>query len=201
MRLRWMLLEGAYLDAIQPPILASSAGRQHRLRRNRRPSAKGLSTERAPLGAAIGAGVQGLSVFVPAARRSGFSTTEMPCRPEEWNKQLTAWPHGVPEFKLRLRLVATDEYCESLKERAARNGVADRIEFLEPVPFTDLVNRAADADIGYCVLEDYSPQRRFTAPNKFFEYAMAGLAVVCSDFAGTSQNWRSIRPLRVRRPL
>ena len=85
------------------------------------------------------------------------------------------------EFKLCLRLVSTRERLDSLKERAVRNGVEDRVEFLEPVLYTDMIRRAAEADIGYCVLENFSPQRLFTLPNKFFEYAMAGLAVVCSD--------------------
>ena len=86
-----------------------------------------------------------------------------------------------PEFKLCLRLVSNEEYIDSLKERAVRNSVRDRVEFLEPVLYTDLIRRAAEADVGYCVLENFSPQRLFVLPNKFFEYAMAGLAVVCSD--------------------
>ena len=90
-------------------------------------------------------------------------------------------PHWRREFRLSLRLVASPQYLDLLKERVARNGVTDQVEFLEPVPFTELVDCAAQADVGYCVLEDFSPQRRFTSPNKFFEYAMAGLAVVCSD--------------------
>ena len=90
-------------------------------------------------------------------------------------------PQWRREFLLSLRLVASPQYLDSLKERVARNGVTDRVEFLDPVPFTELVDRAAQADVGYCVLEDFSPQRRFSSPNKFFEYAMAGLAVVCSD--------------------
>ena len=57
----------------------------------------------------------------------------------------------------------------------------NRVEFVEPVAFTDIVSRATEADIGYCVLENFSPQRQYTSPNKFFEYAMAGLAIVCSD--------------------
>ena len=86
-----------------------------------------------------------------------------------------------PEFQLCLRLVTTESYLAYLIDRAARKGVGDRVKFLEPVPFTDMVGHATEADIGYCVLENFSPQRRFTLPNKFFEYAMAGLGVVCSD--------------------
>ena len=90
-------------------------------------------------------------------------------------------PMWRPEFKLCLRLVASEDYLRVLKNRTAKNEVVDRVEFLPPVPFTEMVTRAAEADIGYCVLENFSPQRQFTCPNKFFEYAMAGLAIVCSD--------------------
>ena len=104
-----------------------------------------------------------------------------PCRGLE--QAIDSVPLWRPEFKLSLRLVANKGYITSLKKRATENGVADRIEFLDPVLSTDLIKRAVEADIGYCVLEDFSPQRRFTLPNKFFEYAMAGLAVICSDLS------------------
>jgi hypothetical protein len=35
--------------------------------------------------------------------------------------------------------------------------------------------------VGYCIVENYSAQRQFAAPNKFFEYMMAGLALVFTD--------------------
>ena len=180
MRLRWMLLERAYLDAINRRFLPRARavstvcdGIADLLQRDYRLSARPSVLRSVPEYKAYPFRSCGKTIWVL------YHGNAVPSRGmEQAIDSVASWR---PEFKLRLRLVATDEYCESLKERAARNGVADRIEFLEPVPFTDLVNRAADADIGYCVLEDYSPQRRFTAPNKFFEYAMAGLAVVCSD--------------------
>ena len=93
-----------------------------------------------------------------------------------------------PEFRLSLRLVTTEPYLASLKKRAVRNGVADRVEFLEPVPFTEMIREATEADIGYHVPVNFSPQIYFSLPNKIFEYPMAGLAVICADLP----EWRKI---------
>ena len=97
-------------------------------------------------------------------------------------------PLWRPEFRLSLRLVSTESYLAALKKRAARNGVAHRVEFLEPVPFTDMIREANGADIGYHVPLNFSNQINFSLPNKIFEYPMAGLAVVCADLP----EWRKI---------
>ena len=68
------------------------------------------------------------------------------------------------------------------------NGVADRVQFREPVPFTDMIREATEADIGYHIPMNFSAQINFSLPNKFFEYPMAGLAVVCADLP----EWRKI---------
>ena len=55
------------------------------------------------------------------------------------------------EFKLNLRLVAGEAYLNSLKDRVKKMDLKDRVEFLEPVPFTELVDKASESDIGYHV--------------------------------------------------
>jgi glycosyltransferase involved in cell wall biosynthesis len=89
--------------------------------------------------------------------------------------------HWRPEFRFQIRGVGDEAYIRSLKLLAEWHGVTGRVDILPPVPFVDLVPSAAAADIGYVVLDNYSPQRTFTLPNKFFEYVMAGLAVLASD--------------------
>ena len=86
-----------------------------------------------------------------------------------------------PEFRLVIRGVGEPGYIASLRSLTECEGVADRVQFEPPVPFTDLVAAANACDVGYVVLENYSPQREFTLPNKFFEYIMAGLALCVSD--------------------
>lgn len=85
------------------------------------------------------------------------------------------------EFRLVLRGYSDPAYVAQLWQMATEFGVEDRLEILPPVPFDQIVPAANEADVGYFVHLDTSPQRRFALPNKFFEYMMAGLALVVSD--------------------
>lgn len=86
-----------------------------------------------------------------------------------------------PEFRLVLRGYSDPAYVEELWQIAAEAGVSERLEIQPPVPFDQIVSAANQADVGYFVHLDVSPQRRFALPNKFFEYVQAGLALVVSD--------------------
>lgn len=86
-----------------------------------------------------------------------------------------------PEFRLVLRGYADPDYLQELIRIAAEAGVSGRLVIEPPVPFDQIVPAANQADVGYFVHLDTSPQRRFALPNKFFEYVMAGLALVVSD--------------------
>jgi glycogen(starch) synthase len=86
-----------------------------------------------------------------------------------------------PEFRLTIRGPVTPGYDVELLRLAGQVGCADRLKLAPPVPFADLVRSANEADVGYFVFDNFSRQREFTSPNKFFEYMMAGLALVVSD--------------------
>jgi glycosyltransferase involved in cell wall biosynthesis len=85
------------------------------------------------------------------------------------------------EFDFTIRGPATPKYIRRLKAEIERLGVGDRVFLAPPVPMTELVREAASFDIGFFALPDYSRHNRFALPNKFFEYAMAGLALCVSD--------------------
>lgn len=86
-----------------------------------------------------------------------------------------------PRFRLRIRGPATQDYRQALEQRALRRGVSERIAIESAVPADQLVEQAADADIGIHVLPGFSHQNSHALPNKLFEYLMAGLAVVVTD--------------------
>jgi glycosyltransferase involved in cell wall biosynthesis len=90
-------------------------------------------------------------------------------------------PLWRPEFSLTLRGVGDAHVVDRLRAIARRSGVADRLRIEPPVVFHEIVSAANAADIGYFVQHDFSPQKLFTLPNKFFEYVMAGLALCVSD--------------------
>ncbi len=97
------------------------------------------------------------------------------------HKAVKSMPLWRPELRLVIRGPGDPAYIDRLKQIARDSGVGDRLTIEPPVPFDDIVPAANAADIGYFVHKDLSAQKRYTLPNKFFEYVMAGLALCVSD--------------------
>ena len=57
----------------------------------------------------------------------------------------------------------------------------DNFHYQEAVDSDNLINFTSSADLGLCLIEDLCLSYRFCLPNKFFEYAMAGLPILASD--------------------
>ena len=70
---------------------------------------------------------------------------------------------------------------ESLQELVQREGLAERVHFLPPVPHQELVAYTMDADVGVIPFIDNCDAMHWCTPNKVYEYLMAGLATVCTD--------------------
>jgi glycosyltransferase involved in cell wall biosynthesis len=69
-----------------------------------------------------------------------------------------------------------------LKALIAKEGVADRVKILPPVPYDELLEWTASADIGLILFErSHSLNVQMCLPNKLFEYLMAGLPVLASS--------------------
>jgi glycosyltransferase involved in cell wall biosynthesis len=69
-----------------------------------------------------------------------------------------------------------------LETLIASEGVADRVKILPPVPYAELLDWTASADIGLIIhLPDHSLNIKMCLPNKLFEYLMAGLPVLSSQ--------------------
>lgn len=68
-----------------------------------------------------------------------------------------------------------------LRNLVGRWRLEDRVEFAAPVPMSELVKAAMQADIGVAPFLPVCLNTRYCLPNKLFEYMMAGLAVVGSD--------------------
>lgn len=71
---------------------------------------------------------------------------------------------------------------KKLEARAAELGEEWRTHFLPAVPWEELAEWTASADIGVQLLENTCLNHYTTDSNKIFEYAMAGLPVLASDF-------------------
>jgi len=73
-------------------------------------------------------------------------------------------------------------YRPVLEEQVRQRGLTDRVKFFGPIPNDELLYHTASADVGMCVIRGDSLSYRWSLPNKLFEYMMAGIPVIASDF-------------------
>lgn len=67
-------------------------------------------------------------------------------------------------------------------------GVTDRVRIVPPVPYTELLDWTASADIGLLIYAPgHSPNVQMCLPNKLFEYLMVGLPVLASRLDAVSE--------------
>jgi len=75
-----------------------------------------------------------------------------------------------------------------LKALALREGVANRVRFVPPVPYKELLAWTASADLGLIIYSpDYSLNVKMCLPNKLFEYLMAGLPILASSLDAVAE--------------
>lgn len=66
--------------------------------------------------------------------------------------------------------------------------VRDRVKIAPPVPYTELLDWTASADIGLLIYAPgYSQNVQMCLPNKLFEYLMAGLPILASQLDAVSE--------------
>jgi glycosyltransferase involved in cell wall biosynthesis len=61
-------------------------------------------------------------------------------------------------------------------------GIGNRIVFLPPVPSEELPEITVDADMGFILFRNTCLNHYYSLPNKLYEYMMAGVPVISSDF-------------------
>lgn len=75
-----------------------------------------------------------------------------------------------------------------LEDLIASEGVADRVKIIPPVPYEELLNWTASADLGLIVYQpEYSLNVQMCLPTKLFEYLMAGLPVLASQLDAVAE--------------
>lgn len=70
----------------------------------------------------------------------------------------------------------------ALKAQVRERGLGDRVYFIPRVPFAELHSYTCSADLGLCLIKGTGRSFYYSLPNKLFEYLMAGLPVLASDF-------------------
>ena len=76
-----------------------------------------------------------------------------------------------------------DGPCEAaLKAQVQQAGLEEKVYFIPRVPFGELHSYTCAADLGLCLIKGTGKSFYYSMPNKMFEYMMAGLPVLASDF-------------------
>lgn len=70
----------------------------------------------------------------------------------------------------------------TLEEMVRKRELTEKVKFFGPIPNDELLFYTASADVGLCVIRGNSLSYRWSLPNKLFEYMMAGIPVVASDY-------------------
>lgn len=83
-------------------------------------------------------------------------------------------------------------YVSELREKAARLGISGRIEFVEALPRSDLLEWCRKCDVGLAFMprksDDPNEQAMVGASNKPFDYLSCGLALLVSELP----DWRQM---------
>ena len=69
-----------------------------------------------------------------------------------------------------------------LKAQVRHGGLEDKVYFIDRVPFQELHAYTCSADLGLCLIQGTGKSFYYSLPNKLFEYLIAGLPVLASDF-------------------
>lgn len=87
--------------------------------------------------------------------------------------------HSLPECSLAL--VGYGRLEEALRAQIVDQDLSDRVRVFDPVPFERLMSYTAAADIGMIPLVGSCLSYVLAAPNKLFEYMLAGIPVAATD--------------------
>lgn len=106
----------------------------------------------------------------------------------ELNRLVRAAPFLERDIIIVLMGPDTDGLQPQLEALIEELGVADRVKFVPPVPYIELLEWTSSADLGLIV---YSPGHSLNVqmclPNKLFEYLMVGLPVLVSQLDAVSE--------------
>ncbi|MFJ1552138.1 glycosyltransferase [Streptomyces mirabilis] len=89
---------------------------------------------------------------------------------------------GLPDWHWVLIGFGSDDTVRKLRDLIEECGIEDRTSILPAAPVDELLSYTAGADVGVVALTNSGLNCYLGDTNKLFEYLMAGLAVVGSDF-------------------
>ncbi|MCD4708237.1 MAG: glycosyltransferase family 4 protein [Candidatus Sabulitectum sp.] len=102
--------------------------------------------------------------------------------PERGLEELLSAAKLTTDPAVRFVIIGMDTWNGTLQEMALNMGLKDRVVFIPPVPSEELPEITVDADIGFILFRNTCLNHYYSLPNKLYEYMMAGVPIVSSDF-------------------
>ena len=81
-----------------------------------------------------------------------------------------------------LVIIGFGQYRPALEQYVVNQRLEDKVKFFGPVPSSELVEWTASADLGIATIVGHSKSYLHSMPNKLFEYVMAGIPVIASNY-------------------
>lgn len=79
-------------------------------------------------------------------------------------------------------IIGDGDEMQQVKDFVASNKLDDRVNIIGKIPFSKLSGYTQSADIGMCLLENIGLNYYYSLPNRIFDFALAGIPVVASNF-------------------
>jgi len=80
-------------------------------------------------------------------------------------------------------ILGDGEHKKKIVQLAKNLNVSNRVFFTGRIPYTELVSVSKQADIGFSLIQPLSKSYKQALPNKLFEYGLAGIPTIASNFS------------------
>jgi len=102
--------------------------------------------------------------------------------PERGLEELLGAAEICPVDNVKFVFIGMDAWNGTLQEMAESKGLQASVKFLPPVRSEDLPEITVDADMGFILFRNTCLNHYYSLPNKLYEYMMAGVPIISSDF-------------------
>ncbi len=83
---------------------------------------------------------------------------------------------------IKFVFIGMDAWNGTLQKKVDEMKISDRVIFLPPVPSEELPEITVDADMGFILFRNTCLNHYYSLPNKLYEYQMAGVPIISSNF-------------------
>ncbi len=90
-------------------------------------------------------------------------------------------------YEIKLIIVGKGDVVPALKKKSEDTNLYCRIQFIDPVPYEQMLRFTAMADVGLSLDKDTNINYRFSLPNKLFDYIRMGRPILASNLIEVAQ--------------